>query len=60
VANAPIVDVKLLDGAAVVHMLNPGTVKTFQEYVDTVFLPYEFIQLSREWMLFGMSTFCIA
>ena len=39
-ANAPIVDVKLLDGAAVVQMLNPGAVKTFQEYADTVFLPY--------------------
>ena len=40
VANAPIVDVKLLDGAAVVQMLNPGAVKTFQEYTDTIFLPY--------------------
>ena len=46
VANAPIVDVKLLDGAAVVQMLNPGAVKTFQEYADTVFLPYVFQQLS--------------
>jgi len=37
VANAPIVDVKLLDGAAAVQMLNPGAVKTFQEYADSLF-----------------------
>jgi len=46
VANAPIVDFKLLDGAAVIQILNPGAVKTFQEYADTAFLPYVFLQLS--------------
>ena len=44
--NAPVVDAKLLDGAVVVQMLNPGAVKTFQEYADKVFLPYVFQQLS--------------
>ena len=44
--NAPVVDAKLFDGAAIVQMLNPGTVKTFQEYADKVFLPYVFQQLS--------------
>ncbi len=29
--NAPIVDAKLYDGAAIVQMLNPGTSKTFQD-----------------------------
>jgi len=38
--NTPVVNAKLFDGAAVVQMLNPGTAKTFQEYADTVFLPY--------------------
>ena len=38
--NTPVVTAKLFDGAAVVQMLNPGTAKTFQEYADTVFLPY--------------------
>jgi len=46
VENAPTVDVKLLDGTAVVQMINPGAVKTFQEYADTVFLPYVFQQLT--------------
>ena len=41
-ANAPIVDVKLLDGGAVVQMLKPVAVKTFQEYADTVFMPFIF------------------
>ena len=41
-----VLDAKLFDGAAVVQMLNPGTVKTFQEYADKVFLPYVFQQLS--------------
>ena len=39
-ANTPIVNAKIFDGAAVVQMLNPGTAKTFQEYADTVFIPY--------------------
>jgi len=58
VTNAPVVDAKLLDGAFVVQMLNPGAVKTFQEYADIVFLPYVFHQ-PRDWMSYGMSTFQI-
>ncbi len=37
---APVVDAVFLDGAAVVQMLNPGTAKTFQDYADSVFVPY--------------------
>ena len=43
--NAPVVNAKFLDGAAVVQMLNPGTAKTFQDYADTVFTPYVSSQL---------------
>ena len=42
----PVVDAKLLDGVAVVQMLNPGTARTFQEYSDLVFLPYVTNQLA--------------
>ena len=38
--GTPAVDTKLLDGTAVVQMLNPGTARTFQEYSDQVFLSY--------------------
>ena len=44
--NAPIVDVKLFDGAAIVQMLKPGTAKTFQEYADMVFVSYMSTQLA--------------
>ncbi len=30
----------VIDGAAVVQMLKPGTAKTFQEYANQVFIPY--------------------
>lgn len=30
----------MVDGAAVVQMLKPGTAKTFQEYSDIVFVPH--------------------
>ena len=43
--NAPIVDLKLYDGAEIVQMLNPGTAKTFQEYADNVFSSYVASQL---------------
>ena len=36
----PEVDAILLDGAAVVQMLNPGTATTFQDYADSVFGRY--------------------
>lgn len=32
--------VKVLDGPAVVHMLNPGLSKTFLNYADSVFIPF--------------------
>ena len=44
-ANAPVVQGKFLDGAAVVQMLNTGTASTFQQYFDTVFSSYITIQL---------------
>ena len=33
-------DVLLIDGAALVNMLQPGAAKTFREYADLVFIPY--------------------
>ena len=36
----------VLDGAAVVQMLNPGTAKTFQEYANNVFSSYVSSQLA--------------
>lgn len=38
-------DVKVLDGAAVVHFLSTSGITTFEEYADVVFLPYLRIQL---------------
>ena len=43
--QAPKVDAIILDGAAVVHMLHPGTARTFQDYADTVFGSYILSQL---------------
>ena len=42
----PAVDAKLLDGAAIVQMLNPGMAQIFQEYSDLVFLSYVSNQLT--------------
>ena len=36
---SPLVDAKILDGAAVVQMLNPGTAKTFLDYAEQFFYP---------------------
>ena len=36
----PIVDVLILDGAFIVHMLKPGIMSTFKEYADQIFIPY--------------------
>ncbi|KAK3737069.1 hypothetical protein QZH41_013876, partial [Actinostola sp. cb2023] len=36
----PTLDAIILDGAVIVQMLNPGTVRTFEEYCETVFGPY--------------------
>ena len=45
--SAPLLDATVLDGAAIVQMLNCGTSKTFQEYADTVFAPYISTQLQK-------------
>ena len=45
--SAPLLDATVLDGAAIVQMLNCGTSKTFQEYADTVFAPYIYTQLQK-------------
>ena len=39
------IDAKLLDGAFIVHLLPPNTSRNFQEYADTVFIPYVLKQL---------------
>ena len=44
-SNTPIVDAEELDGAAIVQMLNTGTARTFQEYANLVFTPFELSQL---------------
>ena len=45
--STPEVDAIILDGAVVVHMLHPGTVKTFQEYADFVFGLYISSQIDK-------------
>ena len=45
--SIPKVDVIILDGAVVVHMLHPGTAKPFQEYAHFVFGPYIFSQIDK-------------
>ena len=44
-AQRPSVEALLLDGAAIVSMHKPGASKIFQEYSETVFLPYVTNQL---------------
>jgi hypothetical protein len=39
-SECPVVDVRILDAAAVVNMLAPAKCKTFKDYATTVFLPY--------------------
>ena len=43
----PEVDAILLDGAAVVQMLNPGTATTFQDYTDSVFGRFVSSQIAK-------------
>lgn len=43
--NSPVVDARVFDGAAVVHMLQPKQCKTFSDYADMVFVPYMLDQL---------------
>ena len=45
VEGSPVVDAKVLDGAAIVQMLPPKLSKTFLEYTRTVFEPYILRQL---------------
>ena len=45
--STPEVDAIILDGAVVVHMLHPGTAKTFQEYADFVFGSYITSQIDK-------------
>ena len=37
----------ILDGAAIVNMLRPGTAKTFHDYATDVFLPYITLHLEH-------------
>ena len=46
-ASSPAVEVVILDGAAIVNMLAPGTTKTFSENATQVFLPYVTSQLQH-------------
>ena len=38
--NQPSTDVTILDGAAVINFLLPGSTKTFEDYASEIFLPY--------------------
>ena len=40
VSDPPAVDTIILDGAAVVHLLDPRTAQTFSDYTYTVTMPY--------------------
>ncbi|PFX16227.1 Hemicentin-2 [Stylophora pistillata] len=40
IAPQPVVDAVIIDGAVIVQMLRPKTVRTFDEYFSTVFAPY--------------------
>ena len=41
----PVFDCKIFDGAAVVHFLSIGTVNTFADYADQIFVPFLLQQL---------------
>ena len=45
--EAPVIDVIILDGAAIINMLKPVGAKTFQDYAMLVFFPYVKARLSR-------------
>ena len=45
--STPRVEVSILDGAAIINMLRPGTAKTFQGYATDVFVPYVTSQLQH-------------
>ena len=46
-ASNPTVQVIILDGAALVNMLQPGAAKTFSDYAQQVFSPYILSQLQH-------------
>lgn len=43
----PRVQVNIMDSAAIVNMLRPGTAKTFQDYATDIFMPYVTSQLQQ-------------
>ena len=45
--DKPTVDVVILDDAAIVNMLKPGTARTFSDYASEVFLPHVMKQLQN-------------
>lgn len=45
--SEPVVDATIIDGEAVVQMINPGTSRTFQEYVERGFAPYISAQMRK-------------
>ena len=45
--SIPDVDAILLDGAAVMNILKPGSAETFKEYSEVVFLPFVQSQLQK-------------
>ena len=45
--EAPVIDVIILDGAAIINVLKPVGAKSFQDYAMLVFLPYFKAQLAR-------------
>ena len=47
IQTEPKVDGIILDGSAIVNMLKPSNVKNFGEYVDSIFMPFLYSQLSK-------------
>ena len=47
VKMSPHVDVKVLDGAVIVHLLKPQGSRTFEEYSKNIFLPHIELQLEN-------------
>ncbi|KAG7166433.1 hypothetical protein Hamer_G005533 [Homarus americanus] len=45
--DTPVTNVMILDGAAIVHLLQPGSAKIFSDYAMHVFLPYIESQLQK-------------
>ena len=46
IGESPLVDIIIVDGAAVINMLKPASATTFKEYATQVFIPYIKSQLS--------------